>query len=121
MKYGLMLATGQLGWEATLEVAGRLRRRLRDRMASCDLDVVNLHGCRALCRFMYTEHGFAKTTMHDGGSLVHYRAVATDLWERLAAPLAQRCQTVIPVVCMRPYGLWTTHGGMMQGLRCCRY
>ena len=84
MKYGLMLATGQLGWEATPEVAGRLWRRLRDRMASCDLDVVNLHGCRALCRFMYTEHGFAKPTMHDGGSLVHYRDVATDLWERLA-------------------------------------
>ena len=57
MKYGLMLATGQLGWEATPEVAGRLWRRLRDRMASFDLDVVNLHGCRALCRFMYTEHG----------------------------------------------------------------
>ena len=84
MKYGLMLATGQLGWEATPEVAGRLWRRLRDRMASCDLDVVNVHGCRALCRFMYTEHGFTKPTMHDGGSLVHYRDVATDLWERLA-------------------------------------
>ena len=84
MKYGLMLATGQLGWEARPEVAGRLWRRLRDRMASCDLDVVNLHGWRALCRFMYTEHGFAKPTMHDGGSLVHYRDVATDLWERLA-------------------------------------
>ena len=41
MKYGLMLAIGQLGWEATPEVAGRLWRRLRDRMASCDLDVVN--------------------------------------------------------------------------------
>ena len=45
MKYGLMLATGQLGWQATPEVAGRLWRRLKDRMASCDLDVVNLHGC----------------------------------------------------------------------------
>ena len=67
MKYGLMLATGQLGWQATPEVAGRLWRRLRDRMASCDLDVLNPHGCRALCRFMYTEHGFAKPTMHDGG------------------------------------------------------
>ena len=53
-------------------------------MASCDLDVVNPHGCRALCRFMYTEHGFAKPTMHNGGSLVHYREVATELWERLA-------------------------------------
>ena len=84
MKYGLMMATGQLGWEATPEVAGRLWRRLRDRMASCDLDVMNPHGCRALCRFMYTEHGFAKPTMHDGGSRVHYRDVATELWERLA-------------------------------------
>ena len=84
MKYGRMLATRQLGWHATPEVAGRLWRWLRDRMASCDLDVVNPHGCRALCRFTYTEHGFAKPTMHDGGGPVHYRDVATDLWERLA-------------------------------------
>ena len=90
MKYGLMLATGQLGWEATPEVAGRLWRRLRDRMASCDLDVVNLHGCKALCRFMYTEHGFVKPTMHDGGTLVHYRDVATDLWERLGKRITGR-------------------------------
>ena len=60
MNYRLMLATGQLGWETTPEVAVRLWRRLRDHMASCGLDVVNLHGCRALCWFMYTEHGFAK-------------------------------------------------------------
>ena len=66
MKYGLRLATGQLGWEATPEVAGRLWRRLKARMASCDLDVVNLHGCRALCWFMYTEHGFAMPTMMMG-------------------------------------------------------
>ena len=33
---------------------------------------------------MYTEHGFAKPTMQDAGSPVHYRDVATDLWERLA-------------------------------------
>ena len=84
MKYGLMLATRQLGWQATPEVAGRLWQRLRDRMASCDLDAVNPHGCRALCRFMYTEHGFAKPTMHDGGSRVHYRDVATEPWKRLA-------------------------------------
>ena len=84
MKYGLLLATGQLGWEATPEVAARLWRQLRARMASCDLHVVNLHGCRALCRFMYTEHGFAVPTMHDGGSHVHYREVATELWDRLA-------------------------------------
>ena len=32
-KYGLLLATGQLGWESTPEVAGGLWRRLRDRMA----------------------------------------------------------------------------------------
>ena len=53
-------------------------------MASCDLDVVNPHGWRALCRFMYTEHGFAVPTMHDGGSHVHYREVATELCDRLA-------------------------------------
>ena len=61
-----------------------LWRRLKARMASCDLDVVNPHGCMALCRFMYTEHGFAVPTMHDGGSHVHYREVATELWDRLA-------------------------------------
>ena len=83
-KYGLLLATGQLGWEATPEVAGRLWRRLRARIASCDLDVVNQHGGRALCRFMYSEHGFAVPTMHDGGSNVHYREVATELLDRLA-------------------------------------
>ena len=33
---------------------------------------------------MYTENGFAKPTMHVGGSRVHYREVATELWERLA-------------------------------------
>ena len=71
MKYGLMVAIGQLGWEAMPEVAGRLWRRLKARMASCDLDVMNPHGCRALCRFTYTEHGFAMPTMHNGGSHVH--------------------------------------------------
>ena len=83
-KYGLLLATGQLGWEATPKVPGRLWRRFRARTASCDLDVVNQHGCRALCRFMYTEHGFAVPTMHDRGSHVHYWEVATELWDRLA-------------------------------------
>ena len=48
-------------------------------MATCDLEVVNHHGARPLCRFMYTEHGFAMPTMHDGGSHVHYRQVATQL------------------------------------------
>ena len=33
---------------------------------------------------MYTEHGFAVPTMHDGGSHVHYQEVATELWDRLA-------------------------------------
>ena len=83
-KYGLLLATGQFGWEATPEVAGHLWRRLSARMASCDLDVVNQHGCRALCRFLYTEQGFTVPTMHDRGSHVHYRQVATELWDRLA-------------------------------------
>ena len=73
MKYGLMLAKGQLGWEAMPEVAGRLWRRLKACMASSDLNVVNWHGCRAFCRFMYTEDGFAMPTMHDRGSHVHYR------------------------------------------------
>ena len=33
---------------------------------------------------MYTEHGIAVPTMHDRGSHVHYRQVATELWELLA-------------------------------------
>ena len=53
-------------------------------MASCDLEVVKQHGAKALCWFMYTEHGFAMPTMHDEGSHVHFRQVAKDLWERLA-------------------------------------
>ena len=32
-KYGLLLATIQLGWKSTPEVAGHLWRRLRDHMA----------------------------------------------------------------------------------------
>ena len=83
MKYGLMLATGQLGWEATPEVAGRLWRRLRDRMASCDLDVVNLHGFRALYRFMYTEHGFAMPTLGVAMMGVAMMGVATCTTGRL--------------------------------------
>ena len=83
MKYGLLLATGKLGWESTLEVAAGLRRRLRDRMATCNLDVVNHNGATALFRFMYTEHGCDVPTLHDGGSHVQYREVATALWERL--------------------------------------
>ena len=47
-------------------------RRLRDHVAACDLEVVNHHGARLLCRFMYTEHGFAIPTLDDGGSQVHY-------------------------------------------------
>ena len=83
-KYGVLLAMGQLGWESTPEVAGQLCRRLRAHMGSRYLDVVNQHGCKALCRFMCTKHGFAVPTMHDGGSHVHYQQVATELWERLA-------------------------------------
>ena len=41
MKYGLLLATRQLGWKSTPEVAVDLWRRLRNRMATCDLDVAN--------------------------------------------------------------------------------
>ena len=83
MKYGLLLATGQLGWESTPEVAVDLWRPLRNCMATCDLDVVNHNGARALCLFMYTEYGFAIPTVHDGGNHVHYREVATALWNRL--------------------------------------
>ena len=41
-------------------------------MATCDMDVVDHNGARALCRFMYTDYGFAIPTLHDGGNSVHY-------------------------------------------------
>ena len=66
-KYGVLLAVGQVGWESTPQVVGRLWRRLTDHRAACDLKVVNHHGARSLCRFMYTQHGFAIPTLHDGG------------------------------------------------------
>ena len=83
LKYGLLLATGQLGRESIPEVASHLWRCLRNRMATCDLDVVDHNGATALCRFMYTEYGFAICTPYDGGNGVHYRDVATGQWERL--------------------------------------
>ena len=57
-------------------------RQLRNRMAICDLIVVDHNGAMALCRFIYTEYGFAVSTLHDGGNYVHYREVATTLWEQ---------------------------------------
>ena len=45
-KARLMLAAGQLGWEATLKVVATFLRRLRDRMATCDSNVVH---CAASC------------------------------------------------------------------------
>ena len=98
MKYGPMLATGELGWEATPEVAGRLWRRLKARMASRDLDVVNPHGCRALCRFMYTENGFAMPTMHDGGSHVHYRKLPQNCGNDLQNETVAGQAVVTPVL-----------------------
>ena len=77
MKYGQLLASRQLGWESTPQVATYLWRRLRNRMATCDLDVVDHNGARALCPFMYTKYGFAIPTLHNGGQSVHYREVAT--------------------------------------------
>ena len=35
---------------APVDLGGHLWRLLRARVASCDLDVMNQHGCRALCR-----------------------------------------------------------------------
>ena len=52
-------------------------------MATCNLDVVDHNGATAMCPFMYTEHGFAILTLHDGDSPEHYHKVATALSERL--------------------------------------
>ena len=42
-------------------------------MATCDLTVVHDEGAKALCRFMYTKHGFDVPTRDDGGPCVNYR------------------------------------------------
>ena len=83
LKYGLMLATGQLRCEATPQVAATFWRKLTHHMATCDLNVVDHDGARALCRFMYTEYGFARPTKYDWGPSVHYRETASALWDRL--------------------------------------
>ena len=59
-----------------------LLKRWKNHMATCDLNAVDHSGGRALCRFMYTEYGFAIPTLHDGGNRVHYRDVPTAQWER---------------------------------------
>ena len=82
MKYGLLLATGQVVWESTPEMAADLRRRLRNLVATCDLDVVDHNGATALCRFMYTEYGFAVPNRHNGANHVHYDELTIASLER---------------------------------------
>ena len=47
LKYGLVLASEELGWESTPKVAGTFWRRLRHYMATCELNVVH-EGCRVI-------------------------------------------------------------------------
>ena len=87
MEYGLILAIGQLGWEATPAEAAKFWSKLRHHMATCDLNLVDADGASALCRFMYTQHGFAIPAMYDGGPIgpysVHYRETASASWDGL--------------------------------------
>ena len=76
VKYGLMLATGKLGWKTTPEVATTVWRRFKYLMAPCDLNVVHEDGARALCRLMYTEHRFVVRTRDDEGLNVNYHETA---------------------------------------------
>ena len=48
-------------------------------MPTSDFNVVHVKGAKALCRFMYSEHGFGVPTMYHGGPGVNYREIASAL------------------------------------------
>ena len=48
--------------------------------SSCALDVIHTHGLAALCRLMYNQEGSPKCTREDGGAVVEYCTLASNLW-----------------------------------------
>ena len=83
MKMGFRLALAQTGWSAPPEQEAIYYRNLARHMATCAMDVVHTHGLAALCRLMYTQMGSAKCTRENGGAVVEYRTVASNLWEQI--------------------------------------
>ena len=83
MKMGFRLALGEARWHAPPEREAAYYRKLAMHMATCPLDVVRTHGLEALCRLMYSQEGSPKCTREDGGAVVEYHKVASDLWDRI--------------------------------------
>ena len=83
IKTGFRLALGQLGWSAPPEQEAIFCRKLAWHLATCAMDVVHTLGLATLCRLMYTQVGSPKCTREDGGAVVCYHAVASDLWDRI--------------------------------------
>ena len=83
MKMGSRLALGKIGSHAPPEQEAIYYRKLARHMATCAMDVVHTHGLAALCRLMYNQEGSPKCTREDGGAVVEYRTVASNLWERI--------------------------------------
>ena len=83
MKIGFRLALDQVGWHAPPEKEAIYYRKLARHMATCALDVIHTHGLAALCRLMYSQKGSPKCTREDGGAVIEYRTVASNLCERI--------------------------------------
>ena len=83
MKTGFHVALGQARWHAPPEHEAIYCRKLAWHMATCALDVIHTHGLAALCRLMYSQEGSPKCTREDGGAVVEYRTVASNLSERI--------------------------------------
>ena len=83
MKMGFRLALVKAGWHAPPEQEAIFYRKLAWQMATCALDVIHTHGLAAVFRLMYSQEGSPKCTREDGGAVVEYRTVASNLWERI--------------------------------------
>ena len=83
MNMGLRLALGQIGSSAPPEQEAIYYRKLAWHTAPCARAVVHTHGLAALCRLMYSQEGSPNCTREDGGAVVEYRTVASNLWERI--------------------------------------
>ena len=83
MKMGFRLALGHARLHAPPEQEAIYYRKLARHMATCALDVIHTHALAASCRLMCNQEGSPKCTREDGGAVVEYRTVASNLWERI--------------------------------------
>ena len=52
-------------------------------MATCAMDVVHTDGLAAVCPLRYNQQGSQKCSQEDGGAVVEYRTVPSNLWKRI--------------------------------------